>query len=370
MSDVTTGAAPAAADTAAIANVQTAETPASPMDRITQTMSEHYDKINPPRENGKFVAKDKPEVSAEVAAEKPADTATEIKDQNPAEVKTEPPKVAAIDPPLSWSAEMKAKWGTLPPEVQAYAAQREGEAHKRISELGQQVKAFEPYRALEEHFSDVLQKNGLRGPDAAARMFAVERMLAQNPESAIRQIAEAYGVNLSVGQSAPGEPDNSAAYRALEAKNAALERRLSQIDSKVTARERSEQEQTRAALDKLVADFSKDKTDLADIEGDFVAHISAIRQSEPSLSHEKVLEKAYEAARWANPNTRTKLLAEQDKQRAEKAEADKKAAEAEQKKKAAEAKKVGSLNVKSTSASPAKKGNWEATLREVGERIA
>jgi hypothetical protein len=327
-------------------------------------MSEHYDKINPPRESGRYAAKDKPaEIPAEVAVEKPADTATEIKDQNPAEVKVEPPK-AAIDAPLSWSAEMKAKWGSVPPDVQPFVAQREAEAHKRISELGQQVKAFEPYRQIEEHFSDVLRKNNLRGPDAIARSMAVARMFDENPENAIHELAKAYGVNLSVGQQPGTEPSaESAAYRALEAKNTALERRLSQIDSKLTAKERSEQEQTRAALDKLVEDFSKDKTDLADIENDFVANIQAIRGAEPGLSHDKVLEKAYEAARWANPSTRAKLLADQEKQRADKADA-------EQKKRAAEAKKVGSLNVKSTSASPAKKGNWEATLREVGERIA
>jgi hypothetical protein len=363
MSDAVIGTAPAAPVSDAIAPAQTAEKPANVMDSIEKSMSVAYDKINPPRENGKFVAKDKPEVSADVAAEKPADTATQTTDQNPAPAPVEP--VRAIDAPLSWSAEMKAKWGSVPPDVQPFVAQREAEAHKRISELGQQVKTFEPYRSIEERFKGVIQKNNLRPVDAVARAMAVAEMFEENAENAIQELAKAYGVNLSVGQAAPSEPgaENSAAYRALEAKYSALERRLAQTDSKVTARERSEQEQTRAALDKLVSDFSKDKADLADIEGDFVAHISAIRQSEPDLSHEKVLEKAYEAARWANPNTRTKLLAEQDKQRTEKAEA-------EQKKKAAEAKKVGSLNVKSTAASPAKKGNWEATLREVGERIA
>jgi hypothetical protein len=361
MSDVVTGAAEAAPASPAIAPAQTVDTPAvhtDPMDRIDQTMREHYDKINPPRENGKFVAKDKPAEGAEA----PADT--EIKDQNPAEVVTEPPKVAAIDPPVSWSAEKKALWPTLSPDAQSYIAQREGEAHKRISELGQQVKAHEPYRQIEEHFSDVLRKNNLRGPDAVARAMAVARMFDENPENAISELSKAYGVNLSGSQSPSQEPgQESGEVRALKSEIASLKRMVGETASKVTAREQAEHQQTQAALDKLVADFSKDKTDLAEIEGDFVAHISAIRSAEPDLAHEKVLEKAYEAARWANPNTRTKLLAEQEKQRAEKADA-------EQKKKAAEAKKVGSLNVKSTSASPAKKGSWEDTLQEVGERIA
>jgi hypothetical protein len=363
MTDAVIGAAPAAAEPAAIGNVQTAEKPANVMASIEKSMSEAYDKINPPRENGKFVEKDKPaEIPAE-GAEVKSDAAPEIKDQNPAEVLTEPPKVAAIDPPQSWSAEMKAKWATLPPDVQAYASQREGEAHKRISELGQQVKAFEPFQRVYEPLRQAAARNGTTPDQGLERLLAANEFLDRDPASAIKWLAEAYGVNLGSQQTTQEPGQESGEVRALKAEIGQLKRMVGETASKVTARERSEQEQTRASLDKLVSDFSKDKTDLTEIESDFVAHISAIRHAEPDLAHEKVLEKAYEAARWANPGTRAKMLAEQDKQRTEKAEA-------EQKKKAAEAKKVGSLNVKSTAASPAKKGNWEATLREVGERIA
>lgn len=364
MSDVTIGAAPAAAEPAAIADVQTAETktvPSNPMDRITQTMSEHYDKINPPRENGRFVAKDKPaEIQAEGAA--PGDAAKEVTDQNPTTTAVEPPK-AAIDAPLSWSAEKKALWPSLSPDAQSYIAQREGEAHKRISELGQQVKAFEPFQRVYEPLRQAAARSGATPEQGLERLLAANDFLDRDPAAAIKWLAEAYGVDLSGSQPAQEPGQENGEVRSLKAEIAQLKRFVGETANKVTARERSEAEQTRTALDKLVEDFSQGKTDLADIEGDFVAHISAIRQAEPGLAHDKVLEKAYEAARWANPSTRTKMLAEQEKQRAEKADA-------EQKKKAAEAKRLGSLNVKGSAASPAKKGNWEQTLREVGERIA
>lgn len=362
MTDQVTGAAPAAPDTAAIAPAQTAvETPTSPMESITRSMEAAYDKINPPREaTGQFKPKE-PEIPAEGAV---SDAAPEIKDQNPAETAAEPPKVAAIDPPLSWSAEKKALWPSLSPDAQAYIAQREGEAHKRISELGQQVKAFEPFQRVYEPLRQAAARSGATPDQALERLLAANDYLERDAAGAIKWLAEAYGVNLSGSQSAtPEGGEESGEVRALKAEISSLKRMVGETANKVTARERSEAEKTRAALDSIVNDFSKDKADLPEIENDFVAHITAIRQAEPDLPHEKVLEKAYEAARWANPNTRAKMLAEQDKQRAEKAEA-------ERKKKAEEAKKAGSLNVKGTAASPAKKGNWEQTLREVGERIA
>jgi hypothetical protein len=356
MTDLETGAAAAAPDSSAIAPAQTAEiaekaAPSSPMERIASTMSEAYDKINPPRENGKFAAKDKPaEAVADVAA-----PAAEIKDQNPADVKVEPPAVAAIDAPLSWSAEMKAKFASLPPDAQTYIAQREGEAHKRISELGQQVKAVEPIRNVVEHYADTFKRNNLDPADGIARMLNVEAMLERDAAGTIREIAKAYGVDLSGGQQAALEPGSeSERYRALEAKYSALERRLGETASKITARERSEAEQEQATLNKTISDFAKDKPHFEKVR----VHMSALMQSGAAQD----LSDAYDMAVYAVPDIRKGLLDEQRKAEDEKRDK-------ERTEKAKDAKRVGSLNVKSTSASPAKKGSWEDTLRETGERL-
>jgi predicted hydrocarbon binding protein len=355
MSDLETGAASAVADTAAIANVQTAE-PTNVMQSIEKSMSDAYDKINPAREpTGQFKGKDTPaETPAEGATE--GDTATpELKDQNPAETVVEPPVVAAIDAPLSWSAEMKAKFASLPPDAQSYIAQREGEAHKRISELGQQVKAIEPIRNVVEQFRGTFQRNGLAPADAIARMMAIENSLEQDAETTIHQIAKAYGVDLSGSQSATQEPgQESGEVRALKAELQALKRTVGETASKVTARERSEQEREHADLASTIEKFSKDQP-----------HFEAVRTVMAGLMTSgaaETLEDAYDMAIHANKSIRSSIEAESRKA------AEAKAAE-EAKKKATDAKKLGSLNVKSSSASPAKRGSWEQTLREVGERI-
>lgn len=343
MSDIDTGAAPAAADTAAIADVQTVET-TNPMDRIAQTMGEAYDKINPPRENGRFAAKDKPD-----GAEPPAD---QVSDQNPVEGEVKPP-IAAIDAPLSWSAEMKAKWANVPPEVQPYVAQREAEAHKRISELGQQVKAFEPFQKHFEPLRQAAARNGASADQGLERLLAANEFLDRDPARAIQWLAEAYGVDLF--SAAPAEGDKSDYIRSLESRLERAERLASESHSKVTARERSEQEREQASIASSITEFAKDKP-----------HFEAVRTHMAGLMQTGVaqtLQEAYEMAVYANPETRKTLLEEQRKAEDERREK-------ERAKKAEEAKRGASLNAKSTAASPARKGSWEQTLREVGERLA
>lgn len=365
MSELDSGATQVAAEPTAIANEQTVESPVNAMDAIAKTMSDAYDKLNPPRDtSGKFAgASDGADESQPTEGADSDAVGNEITDQTQKEESAEPLQTAAIDAPISWSAEMKAKWAALPPDAQAYVAQRESESHKRISELGQQVKAFEPIRNVVEHFRDTFNRTGLAPHDAFARMMAVESRLESDPVGAINDIAAAYGIDLSNGNQPPEQGSESAEVRSLKAEINALKRQVGETVSKVTARERSEYEQHQASLASLVDEFAKTKTDFADIENDILTQVAAIRQTEPNLTPKETLEKAYEAARWANPKVRDKILADRQK------EIDSKA-EAERRKSADQAKRVGSINVKSSHASPAKKGNWEQTMREVAERIA
>ena len=350
MTDVDTGAAAAAPATDAIAPAQTAvETPVNPMAAIEKTMSDAYDKINPPRsEAGQFAAKDKP--ATEIVGTVEADG--KITDQPKTEAIDQAKPV--IDAPQSWSAEMKAKWSSLPSEVQAYASQREGEAHKRISELGQQVKSYEPIRNVIEQFAPTFQRNGLQPHDAFARMMAVETMLERDPATAIKQIAEAYGVDLSSATQSAEPGNESAEVRSLKAELQALKRQVGETVSKVTARERSEQEREQATLASTIEKFSKDKP-----------HFEAVRSVMAGLMTSgaaDTLEDAYDMAIHANKSIRETIDADKRK-------ADQEKTADEAKKKADAAKKAASLNVRGTNGSPAKKGSWEDTLRATGERL-
>jgi hypothetical protein len=354
MSDTDTGAALAAPDAG---TVDTA-TPSNEVvkdnswDSIESTMDAAWDKLNPAREDdGKFKgeAKAAPAEGETPEADKPLEASPVAASPEPA--------TPAIGAPQSLPADLKAEWAKVPPSLQSWTAQREAEAHKRISELGQTVKATEPIRQVIDHYRGDFQARQMEPARGIAALMEVQRMLDKDFVSGINAVAEAYGKPSPFASSqSPEGGQESGLVRSLQAEIQSLKRDVGQTREHVMAEQRSKQEREAANLATLVDDFSKDKTDFSEIESDVVAHIHAIRAAEPGLDNKALLAKAYDAARWANPTTRSKLLETQRKDEETKRTE-------ESKRKAADAQKAAKLNVKSSSgASPSRKGSWEDTL--------
>ena len=318
------------ANEAAIASIETPEAAAPSIDDDLRGI---WDKHNPLRDDsGKFESRNP---LADTPVEVTADQAAETK------IEQAPP---AIDAPVSWSAENKAKWGTLPPDIQAYIAQRDKESHEAISRAGQEIKAYEPIRGVIEQYADVFQRNGLQPHDAFGRMMAVEQMLAQNPRAAIEQIAKAYGVDLQ----GTGEQSANADPRVAE-----LEARLAKAESHLSAQERNRLNAEQSALAREIADFAKDKPHFESVR----RIMAGLMQAEPQMS----LQDAYDRAVYAEPTIRQSVLAEEQTKAAEK----RKAEEAQRVK---DAKKAAGVNVKSSTGIAPTQRTLDDDLREIARK--
>lgn len=323
-------------------------------------MAEVFDRLNPQErvnrtETGKFESK---------APTEDQTTDQAIEGQTPTETATPEPATPAIEAPQSLPAALRDKWASVPPEVAEWAAKREAESHKRITELGETAKAAEQIRNVVERYRPSLR--GVQADQAIEKLFAANDFLDKDPVQGIQWLAQAYGVDLSrfaqqVAQEQQGEPE-SGHFRALQAEIADLKRQLADTSNRVVTREQREQETRLQSLAKIEDDFAKGKDYWPDIYEDVVDQVKALVVREPNLTPEKLLEKAHERALKLRDDISSKL-----NEAAKKAEAEK--AEAEKKRKADEAKKQASLNVRGTNATPAKKGNWEDTLRETANRI-
>ncbi len=355
MSDLETGAVDAATpapDVVAVVPETTQEAPQTAGPTVDELLSEAYDKsVGEPLRgpDGKFIAKDSETVEPVEAA--PVEAQAE--DQtSPEAVEPEPAK-PAIEPPVSWSREMRDKWSSLPPEAQQYIAQRESEAHGQISRLGQQVKTFEPVAKTLEQYKGTFERNGMDYAKGLEALLAAQSMLDVNPRAAILEIARAYGVDLGA------EPSSNEAMPprevlALQAEVMELKRQIAETRTDVVSQKQREQEQRQAALQSEVEAFAKANPFFEDVQDDIAKLIPVIRADEPSLSERQILQKAYDKAIRFNDAAFAKL------------EADRKAKEAEAAKlKAVEAKKVSSLNVKtSTAARPAARSIEDALSAE------
>jgi hypothetical protein len=301
-----------------------------------------WDKRNPPRENGRFAAKNPTE-----SATDPAAPVTENAVQT-AETTQEQAK-PAIDAPISWTAEQKAKWASLPPDTQAYIAQRDKESHEAITRAGQQIKAFEPIGKVIEQFAHVFQKNGLQPHDGIARMMAVNEMLETNPRSAIEQIARAYGVNLqgeTAQEASPGD-----------ARVAELEAELGKIKTHLTAQQRQQYEAESTALAREIADFANDPKNPR-------PHFESVRKVMAGLMQSgaaETMQEAYDKAVYADPTIRQSILADQQKAAEEKRKTD----EAERVK---AAKKAAGVNVKSSPGQNNVARTLDDDLREIARK--
>jgi len=305
---------------------------------IDDDLSSIWAKHNPPRENGRFVAKNPTESATE-----PAAPVTEVADQT-AETPLEQAK-PAIDAPVSWSAEQKAKWATLPPDTREYIAQRDKESHEAISRAGQQIKAFEPIRNVIEQFAPTFQKNGLQPHEGIARMMAVNEMLEANPRAAIAEIAKAYGVNLQGETSTDATPDNP--------RIAELEAQLSKISSHLTAQQRQQVNAENNALAREIADFAKDKP-----------HFESVRKVMAGLMSSgaaETMQDAYDKAIYADPTIRQSLQVDAQKATEDKRKAD----EAER---ISKAKKAAGVNVKSSPGQSNQARTLDDDLREIARK--
>jgi hypothetical protein len=339
MSEIETGAVDAAIPTNPVAPVEAPAAPETPAQStepsVEQMLGDIYDKANnePLRgPDGKFASKEPKEPETVEPEAAPVEATTN--DQNVPDAEKTEPAAPAIDPPVSWSREMREKWTALPPEAQQYIAQRESESHSQISRLGQQVKAFEPVAKTLEQYRPTFERNGMDYASGIDALLAAQAMLDVNPRAAILEIARTYGVDLGA-EPTQSEAGPTRETLAMQAKIAELERQIAETRTDVVSTKQREAEQRQAALQSEVEAFAKANPYFNEVEADIAELIPVIRAREPGLSERQILQKAYDKAIRVNDGTFAKI------------EADRKAKEAaEAKKKADEAKKVSSMNVK------------------------
>lgn len=308
---------------------------------LDSTLSEIFRKNNPEREiNGRFKAGEPAVTEGTVSKDQPPVAATET-------------ATPSIQVPQSWSADVKDKWATLPPDLQAFIAKREGEAHSTITKYGEQVKAFEPVSRVLDHYQESFGRSGVTVEEGLDRLLAANDLLDRDPHNGILWLANAYNVNLA---ELTGPQDGNTPEGVLHQTIAELRSELNQIKSGLTDRQAREATAQRQSLESQIDEFSKDKTDWKDLEEEILSEVVALKHASPNSPPLEVLQKAYDRARWANPAVRDRILKEQR-------EAEDKKNLEEAKKRADAARAATSVNVRSQTANGTAAGSMDDTLK-------
>ena len=303
---------------------------------IRDTLESVLAKAEERGDDGRFKARD---TAPEPAPETP---------DQPETAKAAEPQAEAIEPPSSWSAEVKAKWATLPPDVQRYVLDRESQTHKAITEKGQRASLYDAIeQAIGENKTALVAEYG-DIPRAVQMLVNVSTQAGRDPLRFIEWFAGQRGIDLrahfagQAGQpAAPVDPMQNA-----------LMSEVTQLKQQIELQSTISQfEQAKDASGKpLRPHFADVRLDM----GRLIASGAA-----------QGLEDAYTKAVRINDAVWAKVQAAEEAERAAKAKADAAA-------KAADAKKAASINMRSrgaVSGSPVRPQDTRSTLEATYRKL-
>lgn len=233
--------------------------------------------------------------------------------------------------PASWKPAAKAAWAALPEQVRAEVYRRESDflngnkGLKDNADFGSRVKAeVEPYRMLieaeggtpEAAIRDTLRTAALFRVGTPQQKLQALFDLDQRFNAGLRQHFQQSVANEIARQT--GQPQQ---YGYMQPQNQMpyQDPRVDQILSSLQAQERAKAQQeeavSNAATERFIA--AKDASGhpahpfVDNVLDDMIQRVSNIRRANPSINHEQVLQQAYEAACWADPEVRAVLIGQQ-----------------------------------------------------------
>lgn len=239
---------------------------------------------------------------------------------------SEEPSETAIPRPAAWSADRDEVWSQLPREAQEYIAEREREAHTRISQLGATAKQAEPILDVLKQYPATFERAGVSPAEGISELLKAQELLNSDPVTGISHIANMYGVDLAMMANGTNE------------QIAQMQSELAALRTEQRLRAEREQASRFETLEQRIDRWAQDKEHYADVEAALVPILQTIDRA--GKTEEQILDEAYERAIWATPEVREKILAaEREKQEAEKAKMQR----------ARDAKKAKRMNAGSTS---------------------
>lgn len=202
------------------------------------------------------------------------------------------PTEPALEAPRTWRKEASEKWATLPPEVQKEVLKREEDIFRGLESYKADAQVGKSVQHIVAPYLPLLQAAGLDPLQQIDGLMRAHHALATGtPEqkaAVFQRLAQEYQVSLG------GETPY------IDPQVAALQKQLSEVQSRLMGRERQEADQARTTLQREIDTFAADP---AHPHFDEVANdIAGLLRSGAAAN----LNEAYEKAIWLNPVTRGK----------------------------------------------------------------
>lgn len=260
-------------------------------------------------EKGRFAPK-----AADPAATK--STAPVVAKEVPAATSPAP---GAVDAPKDYAAgrltaDEKGLLDKLQPEaavlVRQVLARQEAVHTRRMQEVAKGREAFAAIENVIAPRRAAWARHGTSDAQAVANLLQVEDAFLRDPKGTLQWLARTYNVDLGAASTADPATDQTV-NQPWQGEISGLRTTVHQLQQQLQATQQATVGQQVASLDRLVTQFQAShphKDYLPLVEDRIPSLISQLRATQPELSNEELLTQAYDAALWANPQTRAVLI--------------------------------------------------------------
>ena len=278
--------------------VQTADEPKTPTLKETlQAAMQGEDTLpEPPAEKMEEVVKEE---------EQPEETEEGVEEQ-------QAPELEAISAPKHWPKEEQEIFNAWDANVQHQVMDRykamEGDYTKKTQALAKYKKRNESLDEIYGPFRDDFQRAGMDEVAATRQLLAAHKYLREDPQQALKWLAQSYGVDLKAVNDDTAIEDEYA-----DPQMKAMQQQIAQLQGTITNQQQQAQNMQKQDVQAIIDNFQTAK----DADGNLKhPHFDVVQNQMSGLISSGVakdIESAYEMAVYANPETRAKVLDEKVK---------------------------------------------------------
>mgnify|MGYP003674833643 FL=1 len=161
--------------------------------------------------------------------------------------------------PKTWPAEQREAFEQLPEDQREFMINRERERDaaftRKTTELSEQRKQIEGLNGVLAPYKQQMQAHGISETEYVSRLMSYDNALRQNPQAAIQQLAQHYGVQLPSGDSGADYVDEYAT----DSHTQQLQQQLAQTQQQVNMLAQSQHQERHRSLEDQVVSFANAK---------------------------------------------------------------------------------------------------------------
>lgn len=250
------------------------------------------------------------DASQEEATEAESTEEAEAETQEEETAEGDEPAKPTVEAPSDWPEDWQSKFATLESDegrqllIDQYKS-FQADYTRKTQEIAEVRKAIEPMK-------EQLDLRGISEGQYVRQLAAADKYLSEKPVEAMQHLMQNYGVS---AEQLTGQSDE---YSDPEVSK--LQQEVNSLKQQLQQQTQQQQQASEDQVNQQVTQFATETDEKGHLKHPDFDHLKPAMAGLIQSGHAKDLHDAYEQAKWADPQIREKLLAEQQRQASQETE--------------------------------------------------